>query len=242
MSLPLAVLGGIFYFMFLSGHFTIRDVKISGLETIPREEILINLNKIFNQKKFGVLGSNNYFIFPGAKLQASLREQFPKIGLVRIEKINPDGINIVINERKAIGVWCYKISCFYFDKGGVVFEEAPKSTGSLMLSIDDEAANSAELGDVVLRDGDVEFFQSVQGITVRSFSFGVKGFLITPDGEFEVTTTEDWQIFLDKSESPQYQLSNLKYVLDEEVKTRRRELEYVDLRLGNRVYYKYLQD
>jgi len=46
-------------------------------------------------------------------------------------------------------------------------------------------------------------------------------------------------VFLDNEEDADYNLSNLKYLLDEEIQTRRRELEYVDLRLGNKVYYKY---
>ena len=51
-------------------------------------------------------------------------------------------------------------------------------------------------------------------------------------------TAELWE----KDDDIEYQLSNLKYVLDEEIKARRGELEYVDLRLGNKVYYKYLKN
>jgi len=239
LGLTLFVFGGIFYFIFISKNFEIKDIDITGADTISKEKILSEVDKIFEQKKFNFLSFQNYFLFPSKKLQASLQEQFPRIGNLEIKKINPDGLEITIEERKLIGVWCGQGGCYYFDKEGIIFEEAPRTTGSLMLSIDDEREGVQNLGDVVLDNEQINFFQNVRNIVLSNFQFGTKKFIISQDGEFELMASENWRILLDKKESSEYQLSNLKYVLDEEIKTRRQELEYVDLRLGNRVYYKF---
>jgi len=145
-----------------------------------------------------------------------------------------------VEERIAIGVWCnIESSCFYFDKEGVIFEQAPKSSGSLILAIEDYRDFEASLGSTVLTREDISFFRESRGLLSRNFPFSVNKFTVSEKSEFELVTSESWRVLLDKKESPEYQLSNLKYLLDEEVAARRFELDYVDLRLGNRLYYKY---
>jgi len=234
--------GGIFYFLFVSSVFSIKEVNITGLKTIPEKQVMAEVNNIFSSKKFGFLESRNYFIFSVNDLKASLDESFPKVGEITIKK-DPEVLEIVIEEREAIGVWCSGRECFYFDKHGIIFEEAPKSTGSLILSIQDgrkmAGSDPAILGEAVLNGGQISFFQEAKDLVSRNFPFNVRKFIITEKSDFELITSETWRVLLDKKESPEYQLSNLKYLLDEEIKTRRLELEYVDLRLGNRLYYKY---
>lgn len=209
-----------------------------GLKTIPRDQIFREVNSIFNQKKFVFLKSRNYFIFPEDKMRAEILETFPKIGEVIVKK-NSETIEITVEERGMIGVWCSMGECFYFDKKGVIFEQAPKSTGSLILAVEDARNFDHNLGDTVLTSAEVTFLEEARGLISRNFPFDAQLFIITQKSEFEILTSENWRVFLNKKESPQYQLSNLKYLLDEEIKNRRRELDYVDLRLGNRVYYKY---
>jgi len=177
-------------------------------------------------------------------MRAEILETFPKIGEIKIKK-NPETVEITVEERGAIGVWCGRAGeCFYFDKSGVIFEESPKSTGSLILAIQDERSQLSgsdpdSLGEIVVSSDEINFFQETKGLISRNFPFNAQLFIITEKSEFELQTSENWRVFLNKKESPQYQVSNLKYLLDEEIKNRRWELDYVDLRLGNRVYYKY---
>ena len=172
------------------------------------------------------------------QLILSLRESFPKILSIEIKKISPDGLKITISEREVSGIWC-GANCFYFDEEGVGFEESPRSVGSLILSIVDERKETRELGDTVLVMEQAEFFRDLKELIDNNFSFAIKNFTIRGNGGIELLTSGGWRILLDRNASAEFQLSNLKYIFDEEIKTRQNELEYVDLRLGNRVYYKY---
>lgn len=232
------VFGGIFYFLFLSGHFEIKSVDVEGIKTIQNEEILAAVDFVLSQKKFGILSLKNSILLQEEKLQASLRESFPKILSIEIKKISPDGLKITISEREVSGIWC-GANCFYFDEEGVGFEESPRSVGSLILSIVDERKETRELGDTVLVMEQAEFFRDLKELIDNNFSFAIKNFTIRGNGGIELLTSGGWRILLDRNASAEFQLSNLKYIFDEEIKTRQNELEYVDLRLGNRVYYKY---
>ena len=145
----------------------------------------------------------------------------------------------MIEERDTLGVWCKSGDCFYFDKNGVIFEQAPRSFGSLVISIEDARDIEANLGSAVLDKNQVEFSSAVHGIIGRNFPFSSRTFFITKEAEYEILTSENWRLLLNKNEDSEYQLSNLKHLLDKEIQSRRGELEYIDLRLGNKVYYKY---
>ena len=247
--------GGVFYFLFVSHKFEIKNVIISGLETVSEDEVRGAVDNVLGEKKFRFFESRNYFLFSTHKLQTSLLASFPKIGEVEIQKSQQSILDIFVQERDAIGVWCGMHGCFYFDKTGVIFEPAPKSFGSLMITIEDEryltstetvpadingdSPGEISLGSAVLTIEQVVFAGEAQGLVGRNFPFSVRTFRISEEGEYEILTSEGWRVLLDKNAGVEYQLSNLKYVLDEEIETRRHELEYVDLRLGNRVYYKY---
>ena len=247
--LLVSMTGGVFYFLFISDKFAIGQVNVSGLKAIRETEVRRVVDDILEQKRFGFLESTNYFLFPSDMLQTTLAAAFPRIGNAKVQKLQHNTVDIIIEERDAIGVWCLASrdlakpdgpdGCFYFDKKGVIFVQAPKSFGSLMIGIRDERDTEASVGNAVLSSAQVAFAGAAQGLVSRNFPFSIRTFVITRDGEYEILTSEGWRVLLDKSAEAEYQLSNLKYVLDEEIETRRQELEYVDLRLGNRVYYKY---
>jgi len=230
--------GVIFYFFFISDKFEIKEVNITGFRAVNEEEVRNATNNILDEKKLGFAKARNHFLFSGESLGASVVELFPKIASVEIEKTT-DILNISLEERKVLGVWCQGSDCFYFDKEGVIFEEAPRSFGSLMITVEDERDGEANMGSVVLGHEQVAFIKEARGLLSRNFPFSVHTFVITKKGEYEILTSEGWRVLLDKSAGVEYQLSNLKYVLDEAIADQRGELEYVDLRLGNRVYYKF---
>lgn len=226
-------------------------MRIDGLETVSRQQILNKIEDVFSQKKFLVFSVKNYFLFPAKKFEASLVQNFPKMLKVKIQKIYPENLAIQVLEREAVGIWCLATrlarqdlakrdgQCFYFDKEGVIFESAPTSFGSLIPLILDERPVEPRLGATILGKKEAQIFKAMYGIVSRNFSFSIRALRLTERGEFEIVTSEDWKIFLDKKASADGQLSNLKYLLEEKIKNRRHELEYVDLRLGSKVYYKY---
>lgn len=251
---PLGIFFGIFYFVFLSHYFAIKNVNISGLKTVSENGVREEVGKVTSSRKWIVGKLSNYFLFPQDFAKTAIGRAFPKIGEIKIEKVYPEVLNISISEREAIGVWCKKFEsgimnyesgteCFYFDKEGVIFEPAPKSFGGLIMAVEDfrnvTGSYSVTLGLAVLTVEQIRSFEELRILIGKNFPFSAQIFRITQEGEFELFTSEGWRVLLDKKGGLEYELSNLKYLLDEQVKTRRGELDYVDLRLGNRLYYKY---
>lgn len=192
------------------------------------------------QFNFGVSKKIFYFLIPAIILGGIFyfllifdRPKAKEANLASLKTVNAE------EKREAIGIWCKENDCFYFDKEGVIFEESPKSSGSLLILIEDTRDTAANLGSAVLSEPQIVLAEDLQRLLKGNFPFAVSSILIRADGEYELLTTEGWRILLHKTDSLEHQFSNLKYLLDEEIKERRRELDYVDLRLGNKIYYKY---
>jgi hypothetical protein len=208
--------------------------KVVGRYGRPKKKKRLRVKFRFSRKIFylillaAVAGVFLYFFFIADRFRAN--------------EANVSIIGAVNEEREAIGIWCKRNDCFYFDKKGIIFEEAPKSSGSLLILIEDARDTAASIGSAVLNESQIALAEDSQRLLKGNFPFAVSSIVIRAGDAYELLTTEGWRVLLNNSDSLEYQLSNLKYLLDKEIKERRRELDYVDLRLGNRLYYKYTAD
>lgn len=217
------------YILFLSPIFKIKEIKVSGNQAISNEDIQ---NSLDNQ--------SNLFLATGSKLRKILISDFPRILSIEVDKnIAKKTIDLEIVEREEMGIFC-KEECYYIDKEGVIFEKAPQTSGTLILVIKDNSKGEVEIGRSVI---DKEFITEL--IELRSYlpdQFGLKvlDFIIESDTsqDLKMNTNEGWYILFDKSRDFKNQVQALELVLEEKIKDQRENLEYVDLRIENRAYYK----
>lgn len=130
--------------------------------------------------------------------------------------------------------------CYYIDDTGVIFSEAPQSSGSLILRIDEVYDKDVKIGDKILNNKIIGSIISVQkSFNLENFKiikFFMKNFKL-PD--LEILTSENWKIYLDINKNIENQMEILEKVLREKITpSERKNLEYIDLRIPDRVYYK----
>ncbi len=107
-------------------------------------------------------------------------------------------------------------------------------------SVSDESNQEVTLGQPVLAAEMISAILNLNKELPTKTNLTINGFKMpTPDSrEVKVVTSEGWEIYLDTTKDLEMQLANLKLVLDQKIKNNRQKLEYIDLRFGNRVYYK----
>jgi len=74
----------------------------------------------------------------------------------------------------------------------------------------------------------------LQKIGLKVSSFDIESY---PAEKLRVVTSESWYILFDLKRDIKSQLLALKVALDEKIKNRM-SLQYIDLRIENRIYYK----
>lgn len=143
-------------------------------------------------------------------------------------------------DEQEIGIICKENdTCFYINKDGIILKGAPNTSGSLIMVVKDYSKRSFGLGDTVLDKSFIETILIIkedllQKLGLKVLSFDIESY---PAEKLRVVTSESWYILFSLKRNIKSQLLALKVALDEKIQNRM-NLEYVDLRIENRIYYK----
>ncbi len=220
------------YIFLFSSLFKIQAIEILGNKEVEAEEIK-------NSFDYG-----NIFLVTENKIKNDLIKKIHKIGDLEISKnLIKRSIKLTIEERGRLGIACQvkeeTEDCFYIDKQGVIFEQAPQTSGSLILLIKDYSQREFYLGKKIFEQRIVDFISQARQdlsseIGLTALDFNVLSF---PPKDLKVMTNEGWYIIFDLEGDIKNQLRSIKVALEEKIENRE-NLEYVDLRIENRIYYK----
>lgn len=236
----------IIYFLFFSGLLEIRSIAISQkdssvTDTIDKDRILSKINSVLESKKYGyVKTQKNILFFNASEAEKELLADLLFINQIKINKKLPHDLNISFSLKNIEGIWCFQNdNCRYFDANGVYWGEAVKSSGFLLLTINDLRSNNniADKGTV-----DIEFMESIEKVSeyFKILNLKIKGVTIPKEtlGEFKVSTDKDYDVIFDNGTDIAGQLEILKILLNERGKDPNFKPQYIDLKIDGRIYLK----
>lgn len=229
-----ALAGGGGYFLFFTDKLEIKDITINGLETLDRELVMAEVNKQFDHEKFGYLHiKRNIIFFDGNGLEADLLSQNPVLKNVRTGKKPPHQLTIDILERKSAGIWCANNECRYFDEEMQTWGPAARSSGFLLLTVEDKRQRG-------VFNIDKEFFGAINEVVADLSQSTIKSIVIPENSfdEFRIYTDKDFYLVFSLDMSIKEQLEVLKMFLEEKSKDPNFHPQYIDTRIEGRIYYK----
>lgn len=236
------------YFLFFTPYLQITDISISGLKTVASEEvesliasipigkqatIFQNILSVF--QLINVQKQKNIIFFNSNTAQEKVLAQFPVIKSVEIKKEYPHKLIFDIVERSPTGTWCYSDRCYYFDEDGVLWGKALKSSGPLLLTVEDKRGDINDLKEIEpnLLDSINKIIAGFDDMGIRVKKMEIPAGLIN---DLMVHTAEGYYVLADSSSNIDKQLDTLRIFL----KNNGEDLhpEYIDIRLEGRVYYR----
>ena len=228
------VLIGIFYIVFFSPIFKVREFRISGQDRLSDGSVLKILEPlVLNSRLSDFLGKENLLAWSRQDLN------LPGTSLLSA-KIRRDWIRqavlIDIKERVPLGIWCGKTgSCYWLDEHGIAFEEAPETEGSLILIVYDNGAESIALNKRVAEE---RFSKNLTDIlkAISKMSMPVKK--ITFDKilqELHIATYEGPDLFFSIRFNPELNIASFRSLQE---KGTLKGMQYIDLRVENKIFYK----
>ncbi len=226
----------------LSDRFRIVDISIDGILSTSREDVDSYLAEWLEQKKFGIIPVRSYWTLSRGDLAAGLASAFPTIERVDISKEFPHALKIIIKEYAGWGVLCHANAggCFWIDRAGVAFEPAPDGfSGAIVPKITDERERSVvllerQLSPEMMRL--ITFFNEKASSDTRIQS--VEFTIASADDTVRIKTRAGWELLVLEKADPEYIWKNLNTALAGDVKDNISRLEYIDLRFGNKIFYK----
>jgi len=227
------------YVIFFSGWFTIRNVSAGGLSDSRKAQVLDVVHQQLTHRWLGLPTGDNILFFPSSRIQASLRNSFSFIDTVSIKKKFFHSLILTAVERQPEGIWCFgsaslTTSCFYYDHKGILIADAPRSSGFLMLTVNDARENTSDIIDP-------KFLIAIQTILPALDAQGIKVKNINiPTGTFtelDVATGNGYPVKF----SIDSDLAGQLHALDIFRKQHSDPIppyQYLDLRFDGRVYFK----
>lgn len=226
-------------------YFSFASVSLEGVRTLPSQEITRIIDEHLQKKSWRFFPHNNFFVFliTAPDIESALIEKMPKIKSVTIKKRLPHGIIASIEERKIWATLCKEASCFYIDTEGFVFGKSSRVSGSIFFAIEDERNTNADIGSSIISTEELSNIQrlmeKIEKITGTSFAaLNLSGSenLIS---KYEAKTDAGWRVIFDSKTNSDLAISNFTSAYEGILQKNLGNIEYVDLRLENKIFYKY---
>ena len=241
-------------------QFSIQSVDVRGAKELSPQLVRIYAESVLHDGAYSLFSRANIFLYPRAQLQEAVKEYFPRIENVHIarESFLSTALIVALEEREAFARWCGPFGsdsteeqselCYVIDRGGLIF--APVGTTSTGLATpylfrgglspstsSGQVAASGLLGKTYLPGR----FAGIVALLERLGQSGFAARSVFTEGEqdFSIALIRGFELRASFGADVPGLVRNLELVLSSEsLRGKEDQLEYVDLRFGNRVYYK----
>ena len=240
LGLSLLILGmvAIIYGAFFSTLLQITEVKIEGLKNLKYEEIYPIIDTSLNQKIFELIPikpQRNILFFSDDLIKNSILDQFPIVKEFTVKKNYPHEIIAYITERTTMGTWCFGQECNYFDSEGILWGKALKSSGSLLLLVDDLRIHSdrPKKIDHLYLEGIKKALAGLSNLKIQPIKVEIPADSID---DIRIYTVNNFYVLFSMGSDIDKQLRVLKIFLENQDGNFRPD--YIDVGIEGRAYYK----
>ena len=227
------------WFLFYSNYFVIKDIQIQGEGRVSVEKIDSITREQINNNFFVLLPQKNIYIFSVDKLIKKLKEKY-SFDYLKIEKKLPNKLVIDYKEKKYSLVFQEDDKYYYADEtgyiiDGVSFEEVQQKDYPILNNTSSSKINNNQATiDQIYIKGMLDLVNKL-----NQQEFKVEKFNVCDEINTLKTKLKDGPtIYFDISKDVDKQISKLKIIKTEKLKDDFAKKEYIDVRIGDSVYYR----
>lgn len=232
-------------------RFTFSTILLSGNSSEDKEIREFVENQI-RERSTGFISGANIFMYDYSQLVADIVNNFPSIKTAEVtqDSFFSNTLSIALVPRTAYARWCIPDStttCFVLDEEGIIYSP---DTNIATTTISTQYIFTGELSTTTLISKNPPIGESFvgghfQGIKtllalLRDLGYSPLGAGMRSVSDFDIRLSEGFYLKISNGQDPQVLVKNLALILNSEaIVGKLDQLEYVDLRFGNRVYYKF---
>ena len=227
----------IFYFLFFSDIFKIKEIEARIGESSLKKDIENVLEKSLGE---------NFFLANSSLIEKEVLRKYSQIEKAEVKKKFPNGLVLEIKKREPVAIFCLEVTsdCFLIDKQGIIFGDLMfrgrtskhSEEGLITIFSEEETKN---LGEKVISEEKMNQILEIYDNLEKKLKINIDRFILIGDKRLNVKTKSGWEIYFSFDSDIKFNLTKLKLVLEKEIPPlTREELEYVDLRFS-KLYYKY---
>jgi hypothetical protein len=241
------------------GQWQIRKIYVDGTTEVGIREVEEEVRSLISGRYVYLIPRSWTPLVDADFLRERIMEKFWRLGAVSIIKEFPDTLAITLANRVFWGIVCndappfapsasgtstpeMEIRCVYIDESGFAYDTAPKNSGVLISVVSTDLADMAPGKNILPKDfiADMEYVRRTLphtiGSSVRRFFF----YGSVPD-ELRLAVEEGYEIWFRRGEgitAIKRDIAALRALLEKGVGKKRNRLSYIDMRFGNKIFYK----
>lgn len=228
---------GFFYWM-RHPNLNVEQINISKNNFSKTEKIKENILNTLKGNKFLLIPKTNALFLPREEIQNNIKKEFLEIEKAKIDLKGFKEINIEILEYKPEIILKNEDGSFFVNKEGNVFMEEPfLHTYSDLVVLENDKEIS--LGQNII---DGKFLSDLKDFIFKLKSLDINSKIVkNPEQDvYRLKTGRDFEIVISSADDLNFAYENVKTILDDGAlkKEDLNLVDYIDLRFGNKVFYK----
>ncbi len=227
--------------LMFSDNFRVNRIIVVGNDSISDERVEEQIELEKDGTVWGIFPSSNIFFFNARRAEARLSDEIVQIRQVEIKRQMPDMLKVYIEEREPALVWQTGDRKYYLDLDGVISKLINDEPEFSLPQLRDESNREVQAKEKLVSKNFVDFAVSLAG-TFKSETGLEYEELSTPapiSREVRVRTKLGWYIYFTSDRTLESQYQKLLLILNKELKKGQKEnLEYIDLRIKDKIFYK----
>lgn len=227
----------IIYVVLYSDLFKIENIEIQGAEMISQVEFRQIIEQELSAWRWYLLPQKNLILLSKKWLENKIRQKY-SLNKLTIDK-NWRTLKINLQEKISYLI-IYNQENFYFaDLNGATIRAIPQKEIDQywdkfpLLNI---GQKPMAIGEVVASDKVVNFILRLNE-QIKNAKVAIYGYELGEGERVTLVAKDGWRAYFDLASDPKIAVENLVLVLKEKINNPE-AIEYIDLRFGNRVYYK----
>ena len=237
----MVVILALIWFCFLSAYFNIDKINIAGIEKIARKDIENIIQQQINKKRFLFCSQKKLILFNSSKLAEALNEQY-YFDNIDIQKKWPTTLTIELKEKTYSVIWKEDDKYYYIDLNGHIINEAnPLEIKQKNYPLIDYRGKHKILNKKVEGQNQninfiIELFDKFKTNTDK---LQIECFIINDERDtIKIAISQGPKIYFNIKKDIDRQINKLLTLINEKLKDDFDQKTYIDLRFGDRIYYR----
>lgn len=235
-------------------EFQITDVTVTGVKSLDPATVIRVAHTVMAGNYLAIIPRTNAILFSKSKLEAVLKDQIPTIAQVHVSFSERNVLMVSLVEKKPTFVWCNTTDCYFVDRGGMLYEIAPRFsdgvfvifTGAILPGQDALVGSRFALPDQFLKLTSIindlkEYPLDVLAVDIRDTGDIAMRF----NSIKKVNVNPNAYLLFAKDTITKEALQTLDVIMAdktffEALTSKGNLLEYIDVRIPGKVYYKFI--
>lgn len=226
------------------GKINIDEIKVEGNDFIDSKELIKLVEKnLSDYYFFGIFPKSNILIYPRNELKINILNSLSRVKDVDLNLDLPNLLNVKIFEYEPYALWCKDFkddNCFLIDKNGYIFDEYINSPIFDYIKYYTYLESSESIRQVIIEREKFKeidsFVKFLEGLNLKPYKL-----VINRKGKVEIYFDDGKKIIFDNEQNIREVMDNFQALMGMEEFVNEgipNNLEYIDLRFGNKVFYK----